>query len=196
MKKRMFIGIGIAVFITVFWLGIQTSRAGYETAEYEVVETDGKFQIRKYPQLTTVSTPSNTTKGQRNSGFGRLFKFISGENEADQKIAMTTPVFMPSDAEGEAKSMQFVVPKDVAASGVPTPKGKDVKVVKVLGATFVVLKFSGTNTKAKNQKALGKLRALVKEKKLKTVGNPTFAYFDPPWTPGPLRRNEVMLKLK
>ncbi|MDA7598382.1 heme-binding protein, partial [bacterium] len=62
MKKRMFIGIGIAVFITVFWLGIQTSRAGYETAEYEVVETDGKFQIRKYPQLTTVSTPSNTTK--------------------------------------------------------------------------------------------------------------------------------------
>lgn len=192
----MFIGIGIAVFTAIFWLGIQTSRAGYETAEYEVVETDGKFQIRKYPQLTTVSTPSNTSKGQRNSGFGRLFKFISGENEGDQKIAMTTPVFMPSNAEGEAKSMQFVVPKKVAAAGVPSPKAKNVTVVKVPGATFAVLKFSGTNTKTKNQKALEKLRALVNEKKLHTVGNPTFAYFDPPWTPGPLRRNEVMLKLK
>ena len=192
----MFIGIGITVFVTIFWLGVQTSRAGYETAAYEVVKTDGKFEIRKYPQLTTVSTPSDTSKGQRNSGFGRLFKFISGENSGDQKIAMTTPVFMPSDAQGEAKSMQFVVPRKVAASGVPAPKEKNVSIVKVPGATFAVLKFSGTNTKAKNQKALEKLRGLVKEKKLKTVGNPTFAFFDPPWTPGVLRRNEVMLKLR
>jgi hypothetical protein len=30
-------------------------------------------------------------------------------------------------------------------------------------------------------------------KKLVATGEPVFAYYDPPWTPGFMRRNEVMI---
>ena len=37
--------------------GCQATRAGYESAPYKVVRSDGKFQVRDYPALTVVETP-------------------------------------------------------------------------------------------------------------------------------------------
>jgi hypothetical protein len=74
-----------------------TSRTAYETAEYTVVKTDGKFEIREYPDLMMATT--NMALDQRNGGdgsFSRLFRYITGANDGKQKIAMTTPVFMES----------------------------------------------------------------------------------------------------
>jgi len=42
--------------------------------------------------------------------------------------------------------------------------------------------------------ALQGLKDWMKTEGLSGLPPPVFAYFDPPWTPGFLRRNEVMLR--
>ena len=53
------------------------------------------------------------------NGFMRLFHFITGSNEAKQKIAMTTPVFMSGSDSNN--TMAFVMPAKMKAAEVPNP---------------------------------------------------------------------------
>lgn len=193
MKKKIMIGIVAAVLVALGWLGISTSRAGYETAPYSTLEKDGKFEIREYPELVTVAT--DTGSGGDDSSFMRLFKYITGENEAKQKIAMTTPVFMPSDPDEKPGSMHFILPKKVAEKGAPDPNRDGVKLSTFKGGKYAAIRFSGKLNKESRKKALEKLREELTFRKLKAVGTPIYAGYDSPWTPGPLRRNEVLLKL-
>ena len=75
---------GVALLGMVAWT--MTTRAGYESAEYKVVESDGDVEIREYPDLMLVATSSNMDSQGRDGSFMRLFQYISGANEADQKI--------------------------------------------------------------------------------------------------------------
>jgi DNA gyrase inhibitor GyrI len=172
---------------------ITTSRAGYETASYDVVEKDGKFEIRNYRAHKVVTTSMKSSA--ENGSFGRLFQYISGKNEGEQKIAMTTPVFMPATEDGKTQEMQFVIPSDVAASGAPAPSSSAVKVKSMSGGKYAVLRFSGTAKSEQRKAKLAELRAELEKRKIKTTGKPIFAGYDPPWTPGPMRRNEVLLKV-
>src|SRR5512135_2412641 len=88
--------------------GCGTVRAGYESAPYKVVRSDGEFELRDYPALTVVETPMARGSNGSDGSFNRLFRFITGGNEAKQKLAMTTPVFM-SGGETNA-TMAFVLP--------------------------------------------------------------------------------------
>jgi hypothetical protein len=73
-----------------------------ETPDYKVLLENGKFEVREYPPLTLVRTDSG------DGDFMRLFRYISGGNEAEQKIAMTAPVLMKHG--GEKPGMSFIVP--------------------------------------------------------------------------------------
>ena len=68
----------------------------------------------------------------------RLFQYISGANEAEQKIAMTTPVFMVGEIGKSDISMGFVMPKEVAAEGASDPKAEGVKLRERKGGRFAV----------------------------------------------------------
>ena len=183
---------GIAIGALVVWAGSKTSRAGYESPDYEVVEKDGRFEVRDYPSMTTAFT---SMKNNRNSGFGRLFRYISGDNADDQKIAMTTPVFMETSGGTEETAMMFVVPADVVKNGAPEPDSASVSLRTIKGGKYAALKFKGHRSETKQKEAIKNLKQMVAEKGLEGTGAPMFAYYDPPWTPEILRRNEVMIKL-
>lgn len=175
-------------------LWVTTSRAGYETARYKVEKKDGPFEIRVYESHEVVST---SMKGEgQNGSFGRLFKYISGENEDQEKIKMTTPVFMPATEDGKTEEMQFVIPEDVTRAGAPDPASASVKKKQLAGGKMAVLRYSGGNTAAQRKKKLAELRAELESRGLKSKGTPVFAGYDPPWTPGLMRRNEVLLRLQ
>jgi hypothetical protein len=91
--------------------------------------------------------------------------------------------------------MGFVIPKEVAAEGVPEPKGEGVKIRKRAGGRFAVIRFSGRldSRVAKEQEA--KLREWMQTRGLEGGSNAEAAGYDPPFTPGPLRRNEVLIRL-
>ncbi|MBK9093626.1 MAG: heme-binding protein [Anaerolineae bacterium] len=61
----------------------QAVRAGYESAPYKVVRSDGRVEVRDYAALTVVETPM--AADNRDGGFSRLFRFISGGNEASRR---------------------------------------------------------------------------------------------------------------
>jgi len=171
--------------------GCQTSRAGYESAPYQIVSSDGKFQVRDYPAMTVVETSMAGDNGD--GSFGRLFGFITGRNAAKQKIAMTTPVFM---ADGEdRRTMAFVMPANMKTQDVPQPADGSVAVREIPGGRFAVLTFSGGRSSKSEAEHLSQLKDWMKGKGLKSSASPIFGYFDPPWTPSFFRRNEVMLRV-
>jgi hypothetical protein len=158
-----------------------------EIPDYKVLVKDGKFEVRDYPALTLVRTASG------DGDFMRLFRYISGGNEAERKIAMTAPVLMKN--EGEKAGMSFIVPQDVAAGKVPAPTDAAVTMDALPAGHFAVYRYSGRRNDANEQEALGKLRAWIDLRRLEVMGDPMFGYYDPPWIPPFLRRNEVMLRI-
>jgi len=77
---------------------------------------------------------------------------------------------------------------------VPRPKDSQVRVCEIPAGRFAVLRFRGGRNGENEAESLAKLRAWTKAEGLKELSPPVFAYFDPPWTPAFLRRNEVMLR--
>lgn len=207
MRKKMvyFASVAVLIVIGVFVLN-KTTRAGYESAEYKVVESDGHFEVREYPDLMLVATTTKIDAQGRDGSFMKLFRYISGANESEQKISMTTPVFMQNDKVDSEVQMGFVMPQEVAVEGVPTPTGADVNIRKRAGGRFAVLRFSGRLNAKLAKESETKLRSWMETKGLEADDSPTdsealsssveSASYDPPFTPGPLRRNEVLIRLK
>ena len=176
------------------WLvGCGSTRSAYASAPYTVVRADGRFEIRDYPALLVVETPVSRGGRGGDGSFMRLFHFISGENAAKEKIAMTTPVFM---AGGESnRTMAFVLPASMTSGAVPRPADDAVSVRQLPAGRFAVLRFSGARSEEQENARLAELQAWMAAQGLKGEATPVYGYFDPPWTPSPLRRNEVMLPL-
>lgn len=59
-----------------------------ERVPYETIETFDGVQVRRYPRRVLVET----TGDDERTAFGRLFRYISGRNAADETVAMTAPV--------------------------------------------------------------------------------------------------------
>lgn len=187
--KRILMGIALASLTGIIAVGCGSVRGGYETAPYQVVRSSGKFELRNYPALVLAETPTHDS----DNSFSRLFRFIGGNNVAKQKIAMTTPVYMTGEKTNA--TMAFVMPKNMSAQATPTPNDPGVSVREIRGGQFAVLRFCGGRSSQNETNALAKLHGWLVPEKLVAVGEPVYGYFDPPWTPTFLRRNEVMLRV-
>jgi DNA gyrase inhibitor GyrI len=192
MKKMILWSLILIVLVGLVLVGCKATRSGYESASYKVVRNSGKFEVRDYPALTVVETPMVHGGNGADGSFNRLFRFITGGNEASQKIAMTTPVFM-SDGDADA-TMAFVMPAKLKAGEVPKPTDDTVKVRELAAGRFAVLRFRGGRNAGNEAESLAKLKAWMETERLSVLSPPVYAYFDPPWTPGFLRRNEVMIR--
>lgn len=173
-----------------------TSRTAYESAEYEVIVSDGDFEIREYPELTLAATAMNGDQQGRDGSFMRLFGYISGQNAAEQKIAMTTPVFMEMDGRHDTKKMSFVLPKKYGKDAAPGPKGDKVSIQTRPAGTYAVVRFSGRMNKELTQKNEKRLQEWIESKGWEPTDQKEAAGYDSPMTPPPLRRNEVLILLK
>ena len=195
-RRMIYLGI-VAVIIVLAYFGWKlTARSAYESAEYTVLESDSPFETREYPDLQMATTNMQFKSQGDDGSFMRLFRYISGANEQEQKVAMTTPVFMEPEADGTQGQMGFVIPKNVAEQRVPEPTSEQVQILKRAGGRFAVIRFAGRMNRESVAKAEEQLRTWMNKKGL--VGEPDaeLAGYDPPWTPGPFRRNEVLIRLK
>jgi hypothetical protein len=77
---------------------------------------------------------------------------------------------------------------------VPKPLDSTVTVRELPAGPFVLLRLPGGRRAALEAAALQRLKDWMKAEALIVLSPPVFAYFDPPWTHGFLRRNEVMLR--
>jgi len=187
-KSCGFASLVFVLALGLFLAGCKGSRKGYESAPYQVILREGKFELRDYPDLLIVETAMNRDSG---SSFQRLFRYISGQNSESRKIEMTTPVFMAG--ENPERSMSFVMPADIESA--PLPKDSAIRIATIAAGRFAVFGFSGSRSGQAERDGIENLRSWMKSKGLVSSGEPVFGYFDPPWTPAFMRRNEVMLRV-
>lgn len=164
-----------------------------ETPDHETIESEGSFEIRRYPALIVGQTrqPGSRDRALGN-GFGLLADYIFAESREGEEIAMTAPVFA---LRGEKEwTIRFVMPKALPRDALPEP-GAGVALVEVPARTVAVLRFAGrADDKLLNVKE-DELRAWLDAKDITPKGPIEHAFYDSPIMPGPLRQNEVMVEI-
>ncbi|KAA0970111.1 heme-binding protein [Aureimonas fodinaquatilis] len=170
-----------------------------EEPDYDVERQDGDIEIRSYkPMLVAETIKSGYHEKARRTGFETLFNFIRASNRSGRKIAMTTPV-MQQLAEGETGkgwAIRFVMPGKYTKSTVPAPGTDDVKIVEVPARRVVAIRFSGAFSASLASRKLMAIYNYLADENLTQKGDPVYAFYNPPWTPGFLRRNEILIELE
>jgi hypothetical protein len=77
----------------------------------------------------------------------------------------------------------------------PLPKNQNVTLRKVNEHTAAALGFSGMTTEAKLHQKESELRTGLANAQLSPTGPLRIARFDPPWKPGFMRHNEVIIPI-
>ena len=192
-KKTMtYVFVSMVVLALGYGIWKTTFRNAYETADYSLVAKDGSIELRRYPDLKVAKTNTSSTLGGDGS-FGRLFGYISGTNETRQTIAMTTPVFMLDTTDDSTSSMSFVLPEELSSQNIPQPSNPQVEIGNRPGGLYAVIQYSGRDSGNRRLNQTAVLKEWMNSKGLIMVGETEFASYDPPWTPGFLRRNEILI---
>ena len=179
----------ILIFCTLFILPYSMVMAN-EEAKYEVIEKNEIYEIRKYSDRLAVET----SRDGIDSNFRKLFNYISGRNDAQEKIAMTTPVTQV-EKNGNI-TMQFYLPSKFNLENVPNPSRKDVRIINIKGGYYAVLKYSGRASDGNFIKHKEILEKELKNNNISIVSPPIRATYDSPFTLPMNRRNEAMFKVE
>ena len=180
----------------------------YEQPDYTVLYEDGNVEYRQYePYLVseTIIENAGDYNDAGNEGFRRLFKFITGANQGQAKIAMTVPVAQaPSEKiamtvpvqQGESADgwrVSFMLPSEYTLETAPVPTDSRVYVREVPGRLMAVLRFSGRWTDANYEARQDELIELVDAENITALGEVQRAAYNAPFSLPFMRRNEVMV---
>ena len=194
---------GFAAIVTVL---VTPAAMAIEEPRFKVLEKDGSFELREYSAYIVAET--RVEAGFEDAGslaFQRLFRYISGNNVAQQKIAMTAPVTQSSSekikmtapvsqvADGNAYLVAFSLPSTYTLATVPKPLDPTVRIRQVPAQLIACWRYSGRWTESNYREHEVLLRERIKSRELITRGDPVLARYNPPFTPWFMRRNEVWI---
>ncbi|MCM2505320.1 heme-binding protein [Aureimonas altamirensis] len=171
-----------------------------EEPDYDVVRKEGDIEIRDYEAMLVAETvKGGYHEKARRLGFEALYNFIRAHNRSGKKIAMTTPVLQQlSEGDGKAKgwAIRFIMPSKYSKSSLPAPETDDVRIEEVPARRMVAIRFGGVFNASLASKKLMALYNYLADENLKQKGDPVYAFYNPPWTPGFLRRNEILIEVE
>jgi hypothetical protein len=90
--------------------------------------------------FSSVKLSKKGYKESSSEGFGILAGYIFGGNEANKKIAMTSPVVMEL---GDTSKMMFMVPKNYNLQNLPKPKNSKIVFEKEEEKIIAAIRFDG-----------------------------------------------------
>ena len=178
MKKTYIIFISAILSVHSLALAQNT-----EIQPYEVIKAIDSVEIRFYPSATLVQTSGG-------NNFGKLFHYISGSNESEEKIAMTAPVYMNEDK----SEMAFVMPLDVHQRGAPEPMGKNVSLRITEPRYVAAIRYGGYTNASKEATHTKRLMKALEDNSIEAKGAVEFLGYDSPYK-FYNRRNEVMVEI-
>ena len=179
----------IIIFCTIFISPYSLIMAN-EEAKYEVIEKNKIYEIRKYSDRLAVET----SRAGIDSNFRKLFNYISGRNDTQEKIAMTIPVTQVE--KNGSITMQFYLPSKFNSGNVPNPSKEDVRIVNIEGGYYAVVRYSGRASDRNFIKHKEILEKELKNNNISIISPPIRATYDSPFTLPMNRRNEAMFKVK
>ncbi len=205
-------GAGMSRISQALWFTILSVLAlgdalAAEEAKYTVVTAQGQFELRKYePHILAETTVGGRFEDAGNAAFRRLFKYISGHNEQQQKLAMTSPVGqVPANQKIEMTSpvgqverggkwtVSFMLPASFTLDSTPVPKDPAVVIRQVPAHHIAAVRYSGFWSERAYRRNLETLEEWVEGQDFRALGEPIWARYNPPFLPWFLRRNEILL---
>ncbi len=203
--------LGAALALPTAWQAM----AKVDEPAYETIRSEGDIEVRRYaPMIVAEVTRSGSRRSAINAGFRVLADYIFGANVPAEKIAMTAPVTqtpagrgrdgekidmtapvtqMP--AAGGAWRVGFVMPEGYTMETLPKPRSPDIRLRPVPERTVAAIRLSGIPGSDKLERKTRELRGFMEREGLTPSGDPTYAFYDPPWTLPFLRRHEVLLEV-
>lgn len=183
-----------------------------ETLGYNILQQDGDIELRQYNSYILAQVESiSDMKDATYSGFMKLFNYISGNNINKAKIAMTIPVTeeqvsvsqkIPMTApvtteksSGNAYVTSFVMPSNYTIETLPEPKDKGITFKQVPEHRAAVITFHGRMNESLAEKKIEILKQWLAKNDLKPKSNYIMAQFNPPWIPGFMRKNEIIVEI-
>jgi hypothetical protein len=194
-----------------------------ETPKYSVMQKDKEIEVRQYPAYIQAEVDVNAKdyKSAIEQGFNILAGYVFGSNTARQRIAMTIPVQVsesekiamtapvkvsqsariamtkPVTVRGnDTFTVAFIMPSEYTLDTLPLPKDNSIRFTPVPAQHMAAIRFTGyfrQDTITRNKEHLSQWLA---EKELEMEGEYIIAGYNPPWVPGFLARNEVLIKIK
>ena len=166
-----------------------------EKPKYEPSEADGSFEVRAYPELLVAeAVAAGDRTAALDKGFGQLADYIFAKSRDGAKVAMTAPV-LSSTATGGKWATRFVMPSKFTKDTLPET-GADVAIKTVPARKVAVFQFGGVTEEDVLAAHEQELKDWVGAKKFEAAGEPERAFYNSPFTPGPLRRTEIWLPIK
>jgi len=192
---------------TVFMLTGVIAAMATEEAPYTVIKSDDSFELREYaPQLLAEVIVDGDLEGAGNKAFRRLFRYISGDNRSQNKIAMTSPVSQEQKGEEIAMTapvsqqpvqgkwgVSFTMPASYTMETLPVPDDPGITLRQVPARRVAAIRYSGFWSEEKYQLNREKLEVWIRENRFRVVGETVWARYNPPFTPWFMRRNEILI---
>jgi hypothetical protein len=196
----------LVILITIILFSGAHSAMAIEEASYEVVKTEDSFEVRDYaPSILAETYVKGGFDDAGSNAFRRLFRYISGENRAQEKIDMTAPVSQQSGQKidmtapvGQQKSgdqwvVSFMMPASYDMETLPVPDDPLVTLRQVPASRMATTRYSGSWSEKNYQKNKIKLDSWIQKEKLLVIGEPIWARYNAPFVPWFMRRNEILI---
>jgi len=196
----------IILSVAVIFIGA-TNAMAIEEAKYKVVRKDDKFEIRDYaPHVLAETVVEGDIKQAGSMAFNRLFRYISGDNRSQNKVAMTAPV--SQEPRGEKIKMtapvgqrpvqgqwavSFMMPVSYTLETLPEPEDPKISLRQVPARRMAAVRYTGFWSEKNYQRYKKKLESWIQEEGLTIIGAPVWARYNPPFTLWFLRRNEILI---
>jgi hypothetical protein len=181
-----------------------------EEAEYLVVQKSGDIELRDYsPSIVAETLVKDDFEDAGSKAFKKLFKYISGANTAQDKIAMTSPVAQEKRPEKiamtspvgqraatEGWAVSFMMPASYTMDTIPSPTDPQVVIREIPAYRAAVIQYSGRWTEKNFQEHLALLQDWMVKSEIRAAGEPVWARYDPPFKPWFMRRNEILIPVQ
>ena len=169
----------------------------YELPRYQVQKlVSEKIEIRNYQsKLVAEILVSGTRKEAVKTGFRALASYIFGNNISKTNIEMTSPVNQIKKSSNQW-FIQFGMPHHFTLDSLPKPKNSHVVLRVVPAQKTAVISFSGVWSDEKFATNLQELQKYLTANNLLTIDEPSFAYYDDPFTFPWNRKNEIIWQIQ
>lgn len=185
-----------------------------EEPEYAVIHATDDYEIRRYAPyiVAEVDVPGGFGEAG-NTAFRQLAGYIFGDNEPQEKMAMTAPVESREAQRGERMKMTapvlsesradqgdvytyaFVMERKYTLDTLPKPLNSDIRIVQRPSRIVAAHRYSGRWTEDNYREHEKRLLDALAADGVEIVGKPLLARYDAPFTPWFLRRNEIQVEV-
>lgn len=197
--------VGMYAFVSAINV---SAEARSRSPKYRVIEklADG-VELRLYQSAVIAQVQvSGDQKEALTGGFRILADYIFGKNTQRTSLDMTSPVVaqpenitmtspVTSQSTGNTMTVSFFMPPGYSLHTLPEPEDSRIRFLELPERKLAAIGFSGSWNPQRFSERAEALVGRLRLDNFQPVGEPINAYYDPPFMPPFMRRNEVLISI-